>query len=35
MRLCKIAPLLIAAPVFLSACASMGEDLPQVPANAV
>jgi len=35
MRLSKIAPLLIAAPVFLSACTSMGEDLPQVPANAV
>jgi len=35
MRLSKIAPLLIAASLFLSACASMGEDLPQVPANAV
>ena len=35
MRLSRIAPLLIAASLFLSACASMGEDPPQVPANAV
>ena len=35
MRLSKIAPLLVAATLFLSACASMGEDLPQVPDNAV
>ena len=35
MRLSKIAPLLIAAPLLLSACASMGDDAPQVPANAV
>jgi hypothetical protein len=35
MRPSKIAPLLVAATLVLSACASMGEDLPQVPANAV
>ena len=35
MRLSKTAPLLIAASLFLSACASMGEDLPKVPDNAV
>jgi len=36
MRLSRIAPLLIAAPLLLSACASMGDDAaPPVPANAV
>ena len=28
-------PLLVAATLLLSACASMGDDAPQVPANAV
>ncbi|HEX2596689.1 MAG TPA: DUF2782 domain-containing protein [Luteimonas sp.] len=35
MRKSMIAPLLVAAPLLLSACASMGDDTPQVPANAV
>ena len=35
MRLSRYAPLLLAAPLFLSACASMGDDAPPVPANAV
>ena len=34
MRLTMITPVLIAAPLLLSACASMGEDLP-VPTNSV